>query len=122
MQLCSNAVTGPLDPLLRRDVVARRIDHGLLGTRDDLPAQGIDLCDRVDLVAEELDANRHLAFVLRKDLDHVAAHAERAAMEIVIVSRVLHVDEATQQIVADECHARLDIDVHRAVVLGGPEP
>ena len=118
LQLCANALTGLLNTLLSRDVMTRRIDHGLFGTRDDFPAQGIDLCDRVDLISEELDANGELPFVLRKNLDDVAANTERTAMEIMIISGVLHVDQTTQQIVAIECHARLDIDVHRPVILG----
>ena len=83
------------------DVVRAREDRVPVELLDDLAAERIDLLDRFDLVAEELDADRVL-LVDREDLDHVAAHAERAAVEVDVVALVLHVDQAPQELVAPE--------------------
>ena len=64
----------------RRDVVRAGEDRHLVELAQHLAAQRIDLGDRLDLVAEELDADRRLLLVGREDLDHVAAHAEGAAV------------------------------------------
>ena len=53
----------------------------------------------VDLVAEQPDAKRDL-FVRRIDLDDVAAHAEVAARELVIVALVLNLDQLAQDLIA----------------------
>ena len=53
----------------------------------------------VDLVAEQPDAKREL-FVRRIDLDDVAAHAEVAARELVVVALVLDLHQLAQDLIA----------------------
>ena len=79
--------------LLRRDVVRAREDGVALHRALHLPADRIDLADRLDRVAEELDPHGGLVLVRGEHLDDVAAHAERAAVEVDVVSLVLDVDE-----------------------------
>ena len=86
------------------------------------PAQRVDLADRVDLVAEELDADRRALLVGREDLDHVAAHAERAAVEVDVVALVLDVDQPPQQLVAPELLALDDLDQQPVVLSAEPMP
>ncbi len=62
-----------------------------------LAGQRVDDRDRLDLVAEQLDAHRRL-LVRRVDLDDVAAHPKLAPHQIEVVSLVLHVDQAAQQL------------------------
>ena len=81
--------------------------HELLRRRDDrgghgdtaLPGERIERADGVYLVAEELDSYR-LRLVRGEDVDDIAAHAERARGEVVVVSRVLRLDEALEERVA----------------------
>ena len=61
------------------------------------PVSRIDDVDRLDRVAEELDAMDEL-FVHADELEHVAAHPERAAHQIEIVAPVLHVHEFAKQL------------------------
>ncbi len=82
-----------------------------------LAAERIDLLDGLDRVAEELDADRGLLLVRREHLDHVAAHAERAAVEVDVVSLVLDVDEHAQEVVAAELLADLQVDEEPVVAL-----
>ena len=86
-----------------------------------LAAQRIDLGDRLDLVAEELDAQRPLLLVGRKDLDHVAAHPEGAAVEVEVVALVLDLDQLAQQRVAVDALAALEEHQHVEVRLGRAE-
>ena len=65
-----------------------------------MPAQWVDLGDRLDRVAEELEANRLSLFIRREDLDHIAPHAKRAAMKIKVVALVLDVYQLAQQGIA----------------------
>ena len=103
---------------LRRDVVRAWIDGIPLNRSPHAPAQRIDLPDRLDDVAEELDANRHLLLVGWKDLDDVTAHAKRPAMKVDVVALVLDVDQPTQQDVAP--HLFADREVHDEAMSSSP--
>ena len=109
-QLLANRGDRVLQPRLARDVVARRIDSDALQAAHGLAAQRVDLGDRLDGVAEELDTQRALLFVRREDLDDVAADAERATVEVHVVALVLDVDELPQHMVAVGDHAALEED------------
>jgi hypothetical protein len=85
LQLGADRVDGALERRRRRDVVARGVDLHLVDAAEDGAPERVDLADRVDGVAEELDADRARLFVRGIDLDDVAAHAERAPREVVVV-------------------------------------
>ena len=87
---------------------------------DHVTGQRVQHRERIDLVAEHLDANREL-LIHRDDFDRVAAHAEGAARERHVVTHVLHGDKATQQRVTVDDHAALELDHARHVLLGGTE-
>ena len=59
-----------------------------------------------------------LLLVRREDLDDVAAHAERAAVEVDVVALVLDVDEHAEQLVAPELLAAFELDEEAVVALG----
>ena len=65
-----------LGAIARRDEVRLRVDRDLVVLAQGLAGQRIEGRQRVDFVAEELDAERQV-LVRRVDLDDVAAHAER---------------------------------------------
>ena len=74
----------------------------------------------VDFVAEQLDPERQV-LVRRVDLDDVAADAEDAAVEIVVVALVLNLDELPQNLVALDPLAALERQHHPVVGLGRAE-
>ena len=119
-QLVADAAHRLLHALLAGHVMARRIDGRHVGAPQHLAAHRVDLADRLDRVVEELDAQRRAIFVGRKDLDDVAAHAESAAVKIVVAALVLDVDELAQHLIAIERHAlfqinhQLEISLRRA--------
>ncbi len=78
---------------------------------------GIEARQLVDLVAEQLDAHRRL-LVRRVDLHDVAAHAERAAPELVVVPLVLDLHQLAQDRLAAEALAALERQQHAVVRLG----
>ena len=82
-----------------------------------LAGQRIELDDRFDLVAEQLDAPGLVLVVGREQVDRVAAHAEGAALEGVVVALVLLLDEAAQQGGAVDLLALVQPEGHRLVVL-----
>ena len=93
--------------------VVRRREHVHLPLRPHhVTGQRVQGRDRLDLVAEELDADREL-LVDRDDLDRVPAHPERPPRERHVVARVLHGDEPAQQLVAVDLVA--DRERHHAV-------
>ena len=81
------------------------------------PRSGSISYEPLDLIAEELHAHRAAFFVGRKNLDRVAAHAEGAAMEIVIVALVLDIDQFAQHPVALDSLAFFEKDQHLEVHL-----
>ena len=119
-ELLLDAVDGPLHALGARDVVRGREDVQVLVVADDLAGERVEGGERLDLVAEHLDADGQL-LVDREDLDGVAADAEGAAGERHVVARVLDVDEAAQQLVAVDLVADLERDHAVHVLLRGAE-
>src|SRR3546814_2461719 len=73
--------------------MAVREDADIVEGRDLLARQRIELGDLLDLVAEEADAPRHILIVRREDFEAVAAHAEIAARERLVVALILQRDE-----------------------------
>ena len=64
-----------------------------------LAGQRVQGVNRLNLIAEELNADRVL-LVHGDDFDGIAAHTERAAVKVHVVTRVLHRHELAQQLVA----------------------
>ena len=97
------------------DVVRRREDRHGIEPLHHIAGERMQHVERLDLVAEHLDADRVL-LVHRDDLDRVAAHAEVAAREVDVVAVVLHRDELADERVAVVALAHLQRD-HRPHVL-----
>ena len=112
---------GPFHPLGTRDIVRSREDIHLRLLAHDLPRDRMQGIEPLDLVAEELDAQREL-LVDRDDLDGVTAHPEGATGEGEVIARVLNGDEAPQQLVAIDnfTHAQGDHPVD--ILLRGAQP
>src|SRR5690625_2062221 len=102
-------------PLRSGDIVGGREDPQRIDLLDDLTGERMQVVELLDLVAEELDADRQL-LVRGDDLHGVAAHPEGAAGERHIVAVVLDVDQQPQQRVAR--HLGADLQGHRAVQVG----
>ena len=80
-----------------------------------VPGQRVQVVQRLDLVAEVLDADGQF-LVRRDDLHGVAADPEGAAGEGHVVSAVLDVDQESQQGIAR--HLAADLQLHRPVQVG----
>ena len=59
----------------------------------------VDLRDFLDLVAPEFHANR-IVRIGRKHIERIATHAERTALQFVIIAVILNVDELSNKLVA----------------------
>ena len=115
LELDADRFAGLAHRLGRRRVVRCREHHDAIQLALDLAAHRIDLRDRLDLLAEPLDPDRGIRLVRREHLDGVAAHAERAAVEIDVVALVLELDQPTQHRVAIDRGADIDLARHRLV-------
>ena len=80
----------------------------------------VDLGDELDLVSEEADADG-VVRVGRPHVDDVAAHAEGAAREVVVVAVILDVDELVHEVVALERHVLAHVWREARVVLGAAD-
>ena len=109
-----------LQPLGHRDVVRRRPYRDRLERGGHLACDRVELGDPFDVVAEEPDPQRPVR-VRREDVEHVAAHTERAAHEVVVVAVVLDVDERGDQMVAVQGLAHGDERRLTRVVLRRPD-
>ena len=83
---------------------------------DDGPTHGVDLRNRLDLVAEQLDPHGGVV-VGREDLDHVAAHPELAPLEIELGPLVLDFDQFPEHGVPVDLRSRLEHEHHAVVRL-----
>ena len=102
-------------PLRTGHVVRGREDAQRVDLAHDVTGQRVHVVQRLDLVAEVLDA--HGEFLVRRDdLDGVTAHPERSPGERHVVAVVLHVDQQPQQAVTR--HLVADLELHRPVQVG----
>ncbi len=97
-----------------------REDVDLVLFVDRLRSERVDRGDALDLVAEELDADRVL-LIHRVDLQGVAFHLEGAAAPAHVVAPVLDVHEVAQQVVAVVLVAHAQGDALFEVLLRGAE-
>ena len=104
--------------LRRRDVVAGGVYADVGQSLEHRALERIDAVDRLHDVAPQLDAQRVRLLVGGKDLDHVAAHAKGAAMEIVVVALVLDGDQSPHDLVAVDRLPFPQREVHLLVGLG----
>ena len=119
-ELVLDRADGALHRLGAGDVVGCREDRHRLEPLHDIAGERMQHVQRLDLVAEHLDADRVL-LVDRDDLDRVAAHAEVAAREVDVVAVVLHRDELADQRIAVVDLADLQRDHRPQVLLGRTE-
>ena len=106
-----------LELVRRGHVVTRRIDVRLLALGEQLPGQGIQLGDPLDLVAEELDPDEAVLRG-RLELERVAPDAEPGAGQCLVVALVLEVDQVAQHGVAAILAADAELEHGRAIVDG----
>ncbi len=113
-ELVEDAVDGGLLALGLHDVVAFGVDGEARVLLLHGAEERIDLRERVDFVAEELDAVGVLV-VGGIDLDDVAANAEGAAAEVGIVALVEDFDEAAGDVFAADALAFFEQQQHAVV-------
>ncbi len=116
VQLGHNRIDGLGLALRLHHVVALGIDRQpriLLLHRAE---QGIDLRQRLDLVAEHLNPVGVLV-VSRKDLDHVAAHAERPAPKVGVVALVENLHQPPRNVFAADVLPLFEQQQHAVVSL-----
>ena len=100
-----------------RHVVRRREHREARELLLQMPGQRIEDLQHLDFVVEQRDADRVLGVLRREDVEHVAAHAEHAALEFDVVARVLHLGQALDRVALRDAVALLQVQDH-AVVLG----
>ncbi len=115
-----NRADGALHHVGVGDVVRPGEDGDGIELAHDIAGERVQAVERLDLVAEHLDADRQL-FVLGNDLDRVAAHAEVAAGEVDVIAVVLHRDEFADEPVSVDALTDLQSDHRVHVLLGSAE-
>jgi hypothetical protein len=100
----------------RRDVVARREHREAAQLLPRVAGQRIEQRDRFQLVVEQRDAHRALGVFRREDVDHVAAHAIHAALEVDLVALVLHFRQAADDLALADLLAGAQVQDHAVVI------
>ena len=98
-QLILNGGNSLRHALRASNVVACGEDIHFFFLANYLAGQRVQGVNRLNLITEELNADRVL-LVHGDDFDGIAAHTERAAVKVHVVTRVLHRHEPAQQLVA----------------------
>ena len=82
-----------------------------------LSGERVDFVDRLDFVAEQADTPCAVLVVGRENLNHITAHAERAAEKIAGGALVLQGDELTNDLALILRGAFLEAEGHRRIGL-----
>ena len=101
--------------LLGHVVRCRPYGDGLVLTKH-LTGDLIDLGNQLDLVAKELKPQRMLG-IRRIHVDNIAAHAERAACQVIVIAIILNVDKCMDKVIALERHLLVDVWSQTRIVL-----
>ncbi len=101
----------------RRHVMRIGVDFDEFELVGLLPGERIEFVDRFHLVAEQRDPPGAILIMRRENLDGVAAHPERAAIEIAGGALVLQRDQIGEQLALIELFAGLDRERHRRIGL-----
>ena len=96
--------------------MVRRVNRNVKHLRERVSGQHICLRNFIDLVAEELHAVGKLILIRRKNLYHVAAHTEGAAVKVEVISAVLDIDELCDDLIPILLLSRAETDHHVFVV------
>ena len=99
----------------RRHIVRIGIDLDELQLVGLLPGERIELLDALDLVAEQVHAPGAVLVVRREDIERVAAHPERAAIEIVLRALVLQRHQIGDELALVDALAALERERHRRI-------
>ena len=99
------------DAILRRNVLIRRIQIEFFQTRSRASRQRIEPANGFDFIIEKRNANCRFA-VGGKNVDRIAAHAKRAALEFDIAAAVKRTHEALEQRIAARLHPDFERDHH----------
>ena len=83
----------------------------------DLPGQYINLRDPVNLISKKFYPNRRIAIVCRKNLHCITAHPECTTVKIHVISRVLDIDQCTDDLISVLLHSRTKRNHHSKVIL-----
>ena len=119
-ELFSDRTDRVIHRIRARDVVGAGKHRYCVEFFDDVAGERMQGIQRLDLVAEHLDADRQF-FVLRDDLDRVTAHPEVATGEIHVVAVVLHRDEFADECVPIDLHPDLQRDHRLEITFGTAE-
>ncbi len=119
-ELRLDGLDGQLGFLAWRDEVRFRVDRELVVLLERLARERIERNQLVDFVAEQLHPERRVV-VRRIDFDDIAADAEHAAREIVVVAFVLDVDQLPEDLLAIDALSALERQHHAVVRLGRSE-
>ena len=76
-----------------------RENRAVLQSTLDLSGQHIDFRDPVNLIAKKFYPVRIIIRIRRKNLQHIAAHPESAAVKIHLIPIILNIDQFAQHIV-----------------------
>ncbi|KAF1858232.1 hypothetical protein Lal_00014732 [Lupinus albus] len=115
-QLGLDRVDGAQHGRARRHVVRAGVHGEARDLLAHLARQRVEQLQRFDLVVEHFHADRQFGVLGREDVDRVAAHAERAAREVHFVARVLHLDQARDDVALCHLVARAQREDHLVVL------
>ena len=120
LELDLDRVDRSIERLTRRRVERPRIDREPVDPAKGGAAERVGSADLLDLVAEILDPHGDV-LVGRVDLDHVAAHPERAARQVHVGALVLHLHELCEERRHPGLVPHLDVGEHVVVGVRGSQ-
>ena len=94
---------------LTGNIVRCREEVDMINFLDHIPRHGMEYCQGIDFISEHFNPDSQF-LIHRNDLNRVSTNPKGSAGKPDIVSRVLHADEGTEEIVALNAHSAAQLD------------
>ena len=115
-QFIANVAGGTLEIVLRGDEVAGRVDNGFTHISQNLARERIYFAHGINIVAKKFQPQGAFVMIGRNNFKGIAAHAERTAMKVIVITLIMHFHQPRDEPVHGKMLAHFNRNDHLGVI------